>query len=159
MNKLILPNEEDEEIEEEDFFLEVVTSLHTEIQEIASTTSFHHNETPKSEDSSSFGAMALNEEEKDPNFIKFVIHWTTYLDNPCSIEFSSTGFDIKDQLQQVLARGTKKEGLYASEENVIQAMTVTRSSKASSSVASTHRAFPNKIYKASQDKNFIEVSS
>ena len=51
-------------------------------------------------------------------------------DNPCSIEFSSTGFVINDQLQQVLARGTKKEGLYALEENVIQAMIVTRSSKA-----------------------------
>ena len=29
-------------------------------------------------------------------------------DNPCSIEFSSTSFVIKDQLQQVLVRGTKK---------------------------------------------------
>ena len=62
MNKPILPNEEEEEIEEEDFFLEVVASLQQddsitmlpvtkgkmfiralEIQEIASTTSFHHN--------------------------------------------------------------------------------------------------------------------
>ena len=55
-------------------------------------------------------------------------------DNPCSIEFSSTGFVIKDQLQQVLAKGTKKGGLYALEENVIQAITVTKSSKASSEV-------------------------
>ena len=55
-------------------------------------------------------------------------------DNPCSIEFSSTGFVINDQLQQVLARGTKKGGLYALEENVIQAMIVTRFSKASSEV-------------------------
>ena len=39
-----------------------------------------------------------------------------------------------DQLQQVLARGTKKGRLYALEENVIQAMIVTRSSKSSSEV-------------------------
>ena len=55
-------------------------------------------------------------------------------DNPCSIEFSSIGFVIKYQLKQVLARGTKKRGLYALEENVIQAMIVTRFSKASSEV-------------------------
>ena len=54
--------------------------------------------------------------------------------NPCSIEFSSIGFFIKDQLQKGLAKGTKKGSLYALEENVIQAMTVTRSSKASSEV-------------------------
>ena len=29
-------------------------------------------------------------------------------DNLCSIEFSSTGFVIKDQFQQVVARGTRK---------------------------------------------------
>ena len=62
MNKPILPNKEEEEIEEEDFFLEVMASLQQDdsitmlpvtkgrmfipapkIQEIASTTSFHHN--------------------------------------------------------------------------------------------------------------------
>ena len=66
MNKPILPNEEYEEIEEEDFFLEVVASLQQddliimlpmtkgrmfiptpEIQEIASTTSFHQNKNSK----------------------------------------------------------------------------------------------------------------
>ena len=65
MNKSILPNEEDEEIKE-DFFLEVVASLQQddsitmlvvtkgkmfipipEIQEIAPTTSFHHNRNSK----------------------------------------------------------------------------------------------------------------
>ncbi|RVX20926.1 hypothetical protein CK203_002408 [Vitis vinifera] len=74
-------------------------------------------------------AMALNEEDQDPNF--YVDSGaTTYIKN--NPEFSSTGFVIKDQLQQVLARGTKKVGLYALKENVIQAMTVTISSKASS---------------------------
>ncbi|RVW77775.1 Retrovirus-related Pol polyprotein from transposon RE2 [Vitis vinifera] len=81
-------------------------------------------------------------------------------DNACSIEFSSTGFVIKDQLQQVLARGTKKGGLYALEENVIQAMTVTRSSKASSEVWHQRMAHPQtKSIKLLQDKKFIEVSS
>ena len=66
MNKPILPNEKEEEIDEEDFFLEVVASLQQddsitmlpvtkgrmfipapEIQEIASTTSFHHNRNSK----------------------------------------------------------------------------------------------------------------
>ena len=81
-------------------------------------------------------------------------------DNACSIEFSSTGFVIKDQLQQVLARGTKKGGLYALEENVIQAMTVTKSSKASSEVWHQRmRHLQTKSIKLLQDKNFIEVSS
>ena len=81
-------------------------------------------------------------------------------DNACSIEFSSTGFVIKDQLQQVLARGTKKGGLYALEENVIQAMTVTRSSKASSEVWHQRMGHPQtKSIKLLQDKKFIEVSS
>ncbi|KAL6338614.1 hypothetical protein AAG906_021329 [Vitis piasezkii] len=92
-------------------------------------------------------AMALNEEDQDPNF--YVDSGaTTYIknnpdkklislgqltsDNLCSTKFSSTGFVIKDQLQQLLARGTKKVGLYALKENVIQAMTITTSSKASS---------------------------
>ena len=66
MNKPILPNKEEEEIEEEDFFLEVMASLQQddsitmlpvtkgrmfiptlEIQEIASTTSFHYNRNSK----------------------------------------------------------------------------------------------------------------
>ena len=81
-------------------------------------------------------------------------------DNPCSIEFSSIGFVIKYQLKQVLARGTKKRGLYALEENVIQAMTVTRSSKASSEVWHQRIGHPQtKSIKLLQDKNFIEVSS
>ena len=81
-------------------------------------------------------------------------------DNACSIEFSSTGFVIKDQLQQVLARGTKKEGLYALEENVIQAMTVTRSSNASLEVWHQRMGHPQtKSIKLLQDENFIEVSS
>ena len=65
-----------------------------------------------------------------------------------------------DQLQQVLARGTKKGRLYALEENVIQAMIVTRSSKASSEVWHQHMGHPQtKSIKLLQDKNFIEVSS
>ncbi|RVW93768.1 Retrovirus-related Pol polyprotein from transposon RE1 [Vitis vinifera] len=122
-------------------------------------------------------AMALHEEEKDPNFYVdsgATAHITNdpeikknllsigqlTSDNACSIEFSSTGFVIKDQLQQVLARGTKKEGLYALEENVIQAMTVTRSSKASSEVWHQCMGHPQtKSIKLLQDKKFIEVSS
>ncbi|RVX03656.1 hypothetical protein CK203_022946 [Vitis vinifera] len=146
MNKSILPKEEDEEIEEEDFFLEVVVSLQQDnsITMLPVTKgrifdySYQSEEIPQA-----LAAMALNEEEKDPNF--YVDSGaTTHItndpkikknllsigqltsDNPCSIEFSSTGFVIKDQLQQVLARGTKKGGLYALEEKVSQAMTVTR---------------------------------
>ncbi|RVW29654.1 hypothetical protein CK203_098347 [Vitis vinifera] len=156
MNKPILPSEEEEEIKEEDFFLEVMASLQQdnsitmlpvtkgrmfipapEIQEIASTTNFHHNKNSKNlKIPQALVVMALNEEEKDPNF--YVDSGaTTHItndpeikknllsigqltsDNPCSIEFSSTSFVIKDQLQQVLAKGTKKGGLYALEENVI----------------------------------------
>ncbi|RVW37627.1 Retrovirus-related Pol polyprotein from transposon RE2 [Vitis vinifera] len=63
-----------------------------------------------------------------------------------------------DQLQQVLARGTKKGRLYALEENVIQAMIVTRSSKASSEVWHQHMGHPQtKSIKLLQDKNFIEM--
>ena len=116
MNKLILPNEEDEEIDEEDFFLEVVASLQQdnsitmlpvtkgrmfiptlEIQEIASTTSFHYNRNSKNmkvllfvkfvtnhlaldcwnrldysyqseKIPQALAVLALNEEDKDPNF-------------------------------------------------------------------------------------------
>nr|CAN83340.1 hypothetical protein VITISV_021483 [Vitis vinifera] len=129
MNKPILPNEEEEEIKEEDFFLEVMASL----QQDDSITMLLIPQ--------ALAAMTLNEEEKDLNF--YVDSGTTThitndpeikknllsigqltSDNPCFIEFSSTGFVIKDQLQQVLARGTKKGGLYALKENVIQAMTI-----------------------------------
>ena len=79
-------------------------------------------------------------------------------DNPYSIEFSSTGFSIEDQLQQVLTRGTKKGGLYTLEKNVIQAMTVTRSSKAS--LEDQCMGHPQtKSIKHLQDKNFIKVFS
>ncbi|RVW77710.1 putative mitochondrial protein [Vitis vinifera] len=67
-------------------------------------------------------SMALNEEDKDPNFYVDSGATTHITNDP---EFSSTGFVIKDQLQQVLAKGTKKGSLYALEENVIQAMIVT----------------------------------
>ncbi|RVW78235.1 Retrovirus-related Pol polyprotein from transposon TNT 1-94 [Vitis vinifera] len=121
--------------------------------------------------------MALNEEEKDPNFYvdsgatthikngpeikkKLLSIGQLTSDNPCSIEFSSTGFVIKDQLQQVLARGTKKRGLYALEENVIQAMTVTRSSKASSELWHQRMGHPQtKSIKLLQYKNFIEFQN
>ncbi|KAL6346050.1 hypothetical protein AAG906_025330 [Vitis piasezkii] len=76
-------------------------------------------------------AMALNEEHKNPNFYVDSGATTHITYDP---KFSSTGFAIEDQLQQVLTRGTKKGGLYALEENVIQAMTITRSSKALSEV-------------------------
>ena len=60
----------------------------------------------------------------------------------------------------MLAKGTKKGGLYALEENVIQAMTVTRSSKASSEVWHQCMGHPQtKSIKLLQDKNFFEVSS
>ncbi|RVX04589.1 Retrovirus-related Pol polyprotein from transposon RE1 [Vitis vinifera] len=129
-----------------------------EIQEIASTTSFHHNRNFKNlKIPQALAAMALHEEEKDPNF---------YVDSGATAhitndpEFSSTGFVTKDQLQQVLARGTKKGGLYALEENVIQAMTVTRSSKASSEVWHQRMGHPQtKSIKLLLDKKFIEVSS
>ncbi|RVW78117.1 hypothetical protein CK203_049720 [Vitis vinifera] len=76
-------------------------------------------------------AMALNEEDKDLNFYVDSGATTHITYDP---KFSSIGFSIEDQLQQVLTKGTKKGGLYALEENVIQAMTITRSSKASSEV-------------------------
>ena len=44
-------------------------------------------------------------------------------DNLCYIEFSSTGFVIKDQFQKVVARGTRKGGLYALKDDMIQVMT------------------------------------
>ncbi|KAL6349827.1 hypothetical protein AAG906_001714 [Vitis piasezkii] len=114
-----------------------------EIQEIASTTSFHHNRNSKNlKIPQALAAMALNEEEQDPNF---------YMDS------GATTYITNDP---VLARGTKKEGLYALEENVIQAMTVTRSSKASSEVWHQRMGHPQtKSIKLLQDKNFIEVSS
>ncbi|RVW95113.1 hypothetical protein CK203_025547 [Vitis vinifera] len=100
-------------------------------------------------------AMALNEEDKDPNFYVDSGAITHIANDP---EFSLTVFFIMDQLQQVLARGTKKGRLYALEENVIQAMIVTRSSKASSEVWHQHMGHPQtKSIKLLQDKNFIEM--
>ncbi|RVW23488.1 Retrovirus-related Pol polyprotein from transposon RE1 [Vitis vinifera] len=158
----ILPNKEEEEIEEEDFFLEVVASLQQddsitmlpvtkgrmfipapEIQEIASTTNFHHNKNSKNlKIPQALDAMALNEEERNLNF---------YVDSGATTHITN---DL------VLARGTKKGGLYALEEKVIQAMTVTRSSKASSKVWHQRMRHPQtKSIKLLQDKNFIEVST
>ena len=116
MNNPILLNEEEKEIEKEDFFLEVVVSLQQdnsitmllvtkgrmfipapEIQEIVSTTNFHHNRNSKNlkvllfvkfvtnhsaldcwnrfdysyqseEIPQALVVLALNEEDKDPNF-------------------------------------------------------------------------------------------
>ena len=44
--------------------------------------------------------------------------------NLCSIEFSSTGFVIKDHFQQVVATGTRKGGLFALKDDMIHVMTI-----------------------------------
>lgn len=42
-------------------------------------------------------------------------------DNACSIEFNANAFIIKDQNQKVLARGHKKDGLYAFDDGHLNA--------------------------------------
>ena len=102
MNRPILPNEEEEEIEEEDFFLEVVASLQQddsitmlpvtkgrmfiptpEIQEIASTTSFHHNRSaPEIQEIASTTSFHHNRNFKNLKvllFVKFVVKLTIQL--------------------------------------------------------------------------------
>ena len=81
-------------------------------------------------------------------------------DNSCTFEFNSDGFVIKDQRQQILAKGHRKGNLYAFEEGQLEAFTAVKTPGASSETWHARLGHPNlKFLQTLENKKVLNVSN